>query len=249
MSKRHEMIGIKQIVHLECMDKALELILAGLEPKTIRAELGSFVKARSGNMPNGPQSDQTIAFTLTNLMNIWVTPAPDLIPLRDDLLTCCRSRQIQNLTAHWAMISASYPFWFNVAKQVGRLFNLQERITQSQIINRIKEQYGDRQTVSRFGRYVIRSFVAWGVICDTHLHGCYEKSAPIIIETPIQSRLMFEAALQALPEGRASLDALCRNPAFFPFQFMIMPKTLVAASTRIETSRYNLDSEMVSLKH
>ena len=70
-------------------------------------------------------------------------------------------QQKQWLPLHSAILSAAYPFWFNVATQTGRLLKLQEQITQHQIFNRLKEQYGDRETVSRNARYTIRSFVAW----------------------------------------------------------------------------------------
>ena len=85
----------------------------------------------------------------------------------------------ERMPLHWAMISAAYPFWAGVAKHVGRLLNLQDQITKKQIIQRLKEQYGDRQTISRYARYVIRSFVAWGVLNDTHAKGVYVQDKKI----------------------------------------------------------------------
>ncbi|TVS21080.1 MAG: hypothetical protein EA424_00695, partial [Planctomycetaceae bacterium] len=37
--------------------------------------------------------------------------------------------------------------WLNVASQTGRLLALQDQATHAQIINRLKEQYGDRSQV------------------------------------------------------------------------------------------------------
>ncbi len=43
---------------------------------------------------------------------------------------------------------------------------LQDQVTQTQTVNHLKELYGDRQTVSRYARCVIRSFIAWGALKD-----------------------------------------------------------------------------------
>jgi len=147
------------------------------------------------------------------------------------------------------MISAVYPFWFNVARQTGRLLSLQNQVTQAQIINRLKEQYGDRQTVSRYARFVIRSFVAWGVLKDSGAKGCYEKVAPMSIHDQDLAILMFEAALYAIPDGKGALGLLLNNPAFFPFQLPVMSGDFISQCTdRIDVVRYGLDDELLKLK-
>ena len=148
MGKRHEAIGIKQANRFEWMQKAANLLLAGLDAKTIRQELHEFLADRKGNGSEGERSDQTRTFVVNNLMKIWVSPDPELIPFRDASLAFLRKNPSMALAVHWGMISAVYPFWFNVARQTGRLLALQDQVTQTQIINRLKERYGDRQTVS-----------------------------------------------------------------------------------------------------
>ena len=171
MGKRHETIGIKQAIRFEWMQKSANLLLAGLDAKTIRQELHEFLADRKGNGTEGERSDQTRTFVVNNLMKIWASPDPELISFRDASLALLRESPSMALAVHWGMISAVYPFWFNVARQTGRLLALQGQVTQSQIINRLKEQYGDRQTVSRYARFVIRSFVAWGALKDSEANG------------------------------------------------------------------------------
>ena len=48
MGKRHEAIGIKQAIRFEWMQKAANLLLAGLDAKTIRQELHEFLADRKG---------------------------------------------------------------------------------------------------------------------------------------------------------------------------------------------------------
>ena len=115
MGKRHESIGIKQAIHLDWMQRAADLVLAGLNAKAIRQELHDFLveRNRSGSRSRG--SDKTRTFVVNNLMKIWVAPDPDLISFRDASLVLLRESPFMALPVHWGMISAAYPFWFNVA--------------------------------------------------------------------------------------------------------------------------------------
>jgi len=249
MSKRHETIGIKQVIRFEWMQKTANLLLAGLDAKTIRQELHAFLADQKGNGSAGPRSEQTRTFVVNNLMRIWVSSDPALIPFRAASLAFLREHPSMALAIHWGMISAVYPFWFNVARQTGRLLALQDQVTQTQIINRLKEQYGDRQTVSRYAKFVIRSFVAWGALKDSEVKGCYEKAAPVSIAEPNLAILMFESSLLATPEAKGALGLLLNNPAFFPFQLPVMTGDFVSQrSDRIDVVRYGLDDELLKLK-
>ncbi|KZK74364.1 MAG: hypothetical protein A3K90_02870 [Pelodictyon luteolum] len=249
MGKRHEAIGIKQAIRFEWMQKAANLLLAGLDAKAIRQELHEFLSDRKGNGSEGERSDQTRTFVVNNLMKIWVSPDPELIPFRDASLAFLRDNPSMALAVQWGMISAAYPFWFNVARQTGRLLALQEKVTQTQIINRLKEQYGDRQTVSRYAKYVVRSFVAWGVLRDSEAKGCYEKATPIRIFDTDLVILMYESILHATPEAKGNLGLIKNHPAFFAFLMSMMAGDYISQhSDRIQILRYGLDDELLQLK-
>ncbi len=248
MGKRHEAIGIKQAIRFEWMQKAANLLLAGLDARTIRQELHGFLADRKGNGSEGERSDQTRTFVVNNLMKIWVSPDPELIPFRDASLTFLRGNPSTALAVHWGMVSAVYPFWFNVARQTGRLLILQEQVTQTQIINRLKEYYGDRQTVFRYARYVLRSFVAWGVLRDSEAKGCYKVNTILNLDNPDLECLLFESALHASPETKGALTLLQKNPAFFPFSLSAITGGFIARHCkRLKVIKYGLDDEMLTI--
>ena len=92
MGERHEAIGIKQAIRFEWMQRAANMLLAGLGAKTIRQELHEFLADRNGNgAAEGERSDQTRTFVVNNLMKIWVSPDPELIPFREASLAFCES--------------------------------------------------------------------------------------------------------------------------------------------------------------
>ena len=152
------------------------------------------------------------------------------------------------MAVHWAMISAVYPFWCDVARQTGRLLTLQDRVTQAQITNRLKEQYGDRQTVLRYSQYIIRSFVAWGVLKDSKAKGCYEKMPRVSITDPNLAILLFESALLASREVQVVLRLLTNGPAFFPFQLPVVTGDVISNhNKRIDVNRLGLEDELLKL--
>ena len=246
MSKRHDKLGIKQIIKKHWIDHVVKMMLAGLSEKAIRSELREYLTLEKPFIKKTPDTHRFIIQILAS----WFAPDKDLTPFRDRALNLIQQENFQNwFPYHWAIISASYPFWFNVAKQTGRLFNLQGQITQAQVFSRLKEQYGDRETVARNARYAIRSFVEWGALEDSKVKGCYEQCKPMVICDPNLAILLFEAALYADKEGKAAIGLLKNNPAFFPFQLPVLTGDYISRqSSAIDVIRYGLDDELLKLK-
>ena len=249
MSKRHDSIGVKQVIPYEWVRKTARLMLAGMGAGEIRQELHATLDAAGKRVQAGERSAWTRTFLVNNLMAIWPSPDPELSSFRNVALRALQKYPDQELAIQWAMISAAYPFWFNVAKQMGRLLNLQARATQAQIVGRVKEQYGDRQTVSRYARYVVRSFVDWGVLEDADTTGSYRRKEPILLAHEEVIAILLNAALLVTPEGRAPLSALKSSPALFPFHLAdATGATIVQASESLSVLRYGADDELLTLK-
>ena len=248
MSKRHQKLGIKQTVQRHWMDRVVQMLLAGMTEKEIRVDLDDYLSTQKQSGGIGDRGKDTYGMAIS-LLACWFAPDKELIPFRNDALSVARtSLKTEWLPLHWAIISAAYPFWFNVAKQTGRLFNLQEQITQAQVFNRLKEQYGDRETVARNARYTVRSFIAWEVLNDSKTKGCYEQAAPLQIFEPEIAVLLLEAALLAIPEGKSALRLLLASPALFPFQLPLMTGDFIAnISERLKIVRYGMEDELLEL--
>lgn len=249
MDNRHDKLGIKQTVQKHWMDKTVQMLLAGVSEKEIRSELNEYLSTQKQSGGTGQRGEKTYGMAIA-LLAAWFSPHAELIDFRNDALALARSVSVTDwLPLHWAVISAAYPFWFNVAKQTGRLLNLQDQVTQSQIFNRLKERYGDRETVARNARYTVRSFVAWGVLNDSEAKGCYEKADPVSIYDSNLAILMLESALLTTPEAKCAMGLLLNTPAFVPFQLPVMTGDFVSQhSDRIEVVRYGLDDDLLKLK-
>lgn len=244
---RFTKIGIQRELHVEWFDQAARFHLIGFAKGAARKEIGDYLDGAVGF--DSPPSLQTRTYVANTLIKSWISPEKDLIPLRNSAAQIFQQSSNLRIPLHWCLLGAAYPFWFAVAAVVGRLLNLQDQVTQMQIVTRLKENYGDRQTISRRARYVIRSFVAWGVLKDSKTKGCYEKASPIIIADTNMAILILESALLATSETKGTLGMLLNNPAFFPFQLPVMTGDFIAQHCgRINVVRYGLGDELLHLK-
>lgn len=248
MSTRHDKIGIKHIIRLEWMDKTLDMMLAGMSPIEIRNELDVFLSNKKQSGGTGVRGKEAYRKAVTNLMLTWCTPEQELVPFRDAVLELAKKTSNSNrIPLHWAMISAAYPFWFGVAKQIGRLLNLQDQITKKQIIQRLKEQYGDRETISRFSRYVIRSFVAWGILEDASIKGNYVQVKKLPTDQQ-QVAILTEATLLATPVSSLALRNVMESTASFAFDISpISGDYLLKNCPRISVNQFSPGEEMISI--
>jgi len=166
MTDRITQIGIDRLIRLEWLEQTTQLVLAGNDVKSVK---GLLEDRLSCSFPtSSPGTRGSLSKTVTILMKTWIRVPGDLVEYRDaglELLSAVDRRH--HLAIHWGMIMAAYPFWGAVAGQAGRLLGLQNSVAASQVQRRLKEQYGERETVSRRARYVLRAFIDWGVLEET----------------------------------------------------------------------------------
>jgi len=247
-NRRYGQIGLDRLVRLKWLERTAYLVLAGNEPSAVKAALqeelrGSF---RSDNTKVRGSLDKTI----TILMKIWVRPPRELHSLQGDGLKLFSGLPREDhIAVHWGMTMAVYPFWGAVAAHVGRLLRLQGTAGASQVQRRVREQYGERETVSRRVRYVLRSFVDWGVLEETPKKGIYTHGISRAVDHPQLIAWLAEAFLHAHPNGSAALRTVLDSMSFFPFRLSpISADQLAAISERLDVLHHGLDQDLIMLR-
>lgn len=245
---RFSQVGLDRLVRYSWFERVASLALAGEDAKGIKPILQEEMKGsfRSENVTVRGSVDKT----LTILFRVWLAPPVELEPLRHEGLQLLKEfPRRAHLPIHWGMVMAVYPFWSSVATQVGRLLKLQGSVSAIQVQRRIREQYGERETVARRARYVMRSFVDWGVLKETESKGIYLAADPFGISEPSITAWLLEASLHARPSGSASIGELVEAPNLFPFGLKSSYSTrLIGDSKRIELVRHGLDHDLLMLK-
>ncbi len=247
-SNRFTQIGVDRLIRLEWLEKTADLVLAGNDIKSIKEILQSDLQKsfRSERVDVRGSIDKTI----TILIKTWASVPKGLKSLHNDALELLKSiPRHYHLPIHWGMVMAVYPFWAGVALQVGRLLNLQGSAVASQVQRRVREQYGERETVARRARYVLRSFCDWGVLKETETKGIYILGVKSTIDDPQIIAWLFIAYLYTRPNGSAPYKELISSPIFFPFTItQIHPDILSTFSSQIELHKHGLDEDLIMLK-
>lgn len=249
MNRRLNQIGFSQRVRLEWLERTATLVLAGNDEAAMYHDLQELLKDKLSIGGNAKRSNREKVITI--LMKIWVRPPHELLPLqREGLNLLARLPREEHIAIHWGMAMAVYPFWGNVAAQVGRLLRLQGSVTAGQVQRRVREQYGERDTVSRAAQRVLRSFVDWGVLREiSTTRGTYTAGLTRPIDQVEVIAWLAEAFLHAHPGGSVALRTVLDATSLFPFHLRYVPAAhLVAVCDRLDVLRHGLDQDLVMLR-
>jgi hypothetical protein len=253
MTRRTDQIGFSQRVRLEWLEQTANLILAGNNKAAVNDALQELLKDKVSVGGNSKGSNRNKIISI--LRTVWVNPPEELVSLRDDGLNFLSSQSAAlsphhlSVAIHWGMAMAVYPFWSGVATQTGRLLRLQGSAAAAHVQRRVREQYGERETVSRAARRVLRSYLDWGVLQETGAKGIYSAGTTLAVEDSRLIAWLAEASLHARANGSAPLKDLIDSPSLFPFRIKpVHAENLVAASSRLDLLRHGLDNDLVMLR-
>lgn len=247
MIDRFTQIGFDRQILLEWLEYTVNLVLAGNSRQGVYAALDEFLsdKLAVGSTAKRNARDKTI----TILMRIWFDGMPELESLRARGLEIIRQLPIEeHVPIHWGMSMAEYPFLKSVASNVGRLLRLQESVTSSQIQRRVREKYGERETVSRATQRVMYSFVDWGVLEKEGKTTIYRPGIIRHIDDPKLIAWLSEALLHANPDSRSLLNDLLQSPALFPFTLKWVPPNVIEELAHVQVAHQGLDGDLLILR-
>lgn len=248
MTKRTAQIGFSQRVRLEWFEQTANLVLGGNDKVAVKDALQELLKDKVSVGGQAERGNREKIITI--LMKTWLTVPNKLEFLRIEGLELLKHvPQSNHLAIHWGMVMAVYPFWADVAVQVGRLLKLQNSATALQVQRRVRENYGERETVSRAARRVLRSYLDWGVLQETGTKGIYTSKALLTIDDSRLIGWIVEASLHARTNVSAPLKDLIDGPNLFPFWIkQIHTESLVSGSRRLDILRHGLDADLVMLR-
>jgi hypothetical protein len=238
--------GFNRRVKLEWFERTAQLVRTGATRAEVRHELDHYLSdyLAIGSLAPGNARTKTIQV----LSQCWVTPPQQAQPLRDDALELWDDLSYpQHLVLHWGLAMAVYPFFGSVAEVVGRLLQLQGSAGAAQVQRRLAEQLGERNTVARNGRYVLRTFADWGVLVDTAEKGVYRAAASRLIAQPRVRAWLVEALLVSVDSHAISARSIGSSPRLFPFDMPAMSGNLLDGRPRIEAFRQGVAEEILLL--
>ena len=108
---------------------------------------------------------------------------------------------------------------------------------------RLRERFGERETVARAARRILRAYIDWGVLLETNEKGLYRGTAKLAIGDPSLAVWTIKALLFAAGGNPRSASALLHGPNLFPFDVALPSMGEVEASEALEICHHGLDQE------
>lgn len=206
MSTSIPQIGFDRLIRLEWADMAMR-IRAGtanqdeLDALLDEASLAKETKRKTGIVLN----------------RLWIAPHPALKDFADRAVELrAEYPRTPAVVFSWGMAVSAYPFFGHVAENLGRLSALHGDCTTAEVHRRMRERYGERETILRATNRVLQSQVDWGVI----RHGSDGKQIlrerPTHLDANDVAAWLVEAALRCV--GRpVPVATVMSTPVLFPF--------------------------------
>ena len=242
--RRGEGIGFSQRIRLDWLDYTANAVLAGSPEDEIVAALRERLRERfslGGDRVSGNR-DKAVAI----LTRVWVTVPEELRTLRGEGLDLLRQADAENrMLVHWCMCMAAYPFFGAVAEATGRLLRLQGAAAAAQVQRRLRERLGERETVARAARRVLRAFIDWGVLQETGGKGLYRSAATRVTDSGPLAVWALKAMLSAGEGNPQAPSTLLRAPRLFPFEIALPSTVALEACGAFEIFRHGLDHEIL----
>ncbi|KXK39350.1 MAG: hypothetical protein UZ16_OP3001000473 [Candidatus Hinthialibacteria bacterium OLB16] len=240
MGDQNRAIGFDRKIDLGWIEMTAACAAMGLSAKEINVLVDEFLKG----LIRGEDARRKTKNLLTG---IWVRVSRGVQAYRDAGLGLLEEVGGKDrLAIHWGMCIATYPFFWDVISQIGRLSSLQGEMSLEQIRRRIIEKYGDRERVHRSVRHVVQSLRAWDVL-RLKKSGIYSVRTPIRLGNPSLEAWLVESYFHAVPGTSIPFNHLTNFSADFPFSLSLGLNDL-RLNPRLEVFRQSMDIDFVSLK-
>jgi len=237
VSKR---IGFDRKLELAWLDATVGECQKTDDAVRIAARLDEFLAGEIA----GPEARRK---TITVLTRIWVRVPQEHHHLRAEALELAgQVRPAERLWLHWGLALLAYPFFRDVAAVVGRLSELQQIFTLSQVQRRLVEGWGQRTTLEHAARRTVRTLVLWEVLADADAPGHYTLMPRQHTDNETLALWFLAAVLQARGQAEMPLHELLRAPEAVAFELLPYAGA-VRRAERFAVSRQGLDVEMVGL--
>jgi hypothetical protein len=182
---------------------------------------------------------------VTMLMKIWYLVDEDHTFIRDKALEMFPFlKQEERVLLHWCMTILAYPFFYDLVKEMGMQFRMQDAIP-SQILGRkMKSLYGERRRVEVATSAVLTSIKFWG-ITEPKKKQAYSLSKKFEVHSSELNQLLAEVLLTFSDVHIIPLELMNNNALFFPFDYHIKARDLTEDKFELVKS---IDMTMVELK-
>ncbi len=234
------LVGFDRKIKVEWLDAVADRAAQGSDPAQVRLFLHEILKKEH---PGETARKKTI----TVLMRIWVMVPDGRRPMQEEAFALLREVPMRDrIWLHWGMVVLAYPLFWDTATAIGRLVKLQGDFRLAQLHRRLVDNWGERSTVKRAFRRIVRSMVDWQALRQTERRGQFVTNARLATKSKALELWMLKAAHVASGRKTIECSELLNLPSLFPFKVTI-PKARLKRSVDFTFHTQGADLDMVGI--
>ncbi|MBU2886744.1 hypothetical protein KO507_13300 [Gilvimarinus agarilyticus] len=240
MSKNKPLVGFDRYVEVQWMDQAACLVGEGKSISEINDDLDVYLMAYVG----GETSRRKTKNILTAC---WCKSLSDEKAFKEAAVKMFKGVSgDEKVALHYGLSVMSYPYFLSLGKILGRLFKLQDEVTNAEFYQRVIESVGDRDSIRRASARYLQSLINWNIL------ECGENSSVKLghrfsIQSDDVVKWLYATMLFSSESPRMSVDEIISNPVWFPFD-LSKNITSVIESPFMDVLHQGVGDTLVSLK-
>ncbi|NKB61267.1 MAG: hypothetical protein GKR95_03695 [Gammaproteobacteria bacterium] len=239
MSKKKPLVGFDRYVEKQWMDQAAKLVGDGKPLAEINVLLDEYLLTSIDGETSRRKTKNILTAT-------WVKSSGVDEVFKAEAVELFRSaNNAERLAIHYGMGIATYPYFLSLSKILGRLFKLQDEVTNSEFNRRVIESVGDRESIKRAAARYLQSLIQWEVLVSTG-KSSVKPGNKIQLKNSALITWLYSSVLFSSEKDRLSMDEIVSDPAWFPFE--IAPGCFkLAESQLVEVVHQGIGSTLISL--
>ena len=211
MSSGKPLVGFDRYVEKAWMDYAAQLAVEG-------KELADAIDLLDQHLLPSVSGTASRKNTRSILTTIWLKTGDEERKFKKEAVSLFASANgEERLAIHYGMSMATYPFFLSLGKVLGRLFKLQDEITNAEFYRRVIESIGDRDSIKRAAARYLQSLIEWGIIEQSGKAAVKPGSKNQLINAELITWL-YSSVLFSSDRERLSVDEIASDPVWFPFE-------------------------------
>ncbi len=210
MKSKKPLVGFDRYVEKSWMDQAAKLVVDGNNLHEVNEKLDEYLLPSI----NGETSRRKTKNILTAT---WAKSLKEETAYKQEAVALFASANSQErLAIHYAMCIAAYPFFMSLSKILGRLFKLQDEVSNTEFNRRVIESVGDRESIKRATARYLQSLIEWGVL-EPSGKAVVRPVAKISIVNSELITWLYASVLYSSDRDRISIEDIISDPCWFPF--------------------------------
>lgn len=207
-------VGFNRKVTLRQLERTLEEARCG-------TNLSKIYQILDEALAKEVRRDNSRKKVITILVKIWYRIPKNLVPLRQRAIELASLIDpAERVLLHWGMAMLAFPFFRDVAHEMGTLLALQGEAGSGQIGRKIKGLYGERRHVEVAITAVLSSMKAWGIV-EAGTDHVYRLRESLAVERPELKAWIIEVLLRAYEQQWMAMELIPTTPSLFPFRFSL----------------------------